>query len=154
VTNTVNKLLTAITNSGVADVSARIAKCFSYATKLGLLGGGLEAVTWMMAVLVKLVARNAEIIIFAGSACDKFSLGEYLDAAVAGAVWLLWGWGISNGLLLFHERTRHPLSGSQLSPGQVSNSLCGAPLKGTILDKSLDHPVAFTRTVHASVNAR
>lgn len=70
-------LVAPITDSGMTDVSTRIAERLGYATKRGLAGGSLEGVTWMMAVLVKLVAFDAKIVIFASSARDKLSLREH-----------------------------------------------------------------------------
>jgi hypothetical protein len=95
----------------------------------------------MMAVLVKLVACNAKVIIFASSTSDEFSLGKHLDAAIARAVWLLWRRGADNRLLLFHESTRHYLSRSGLGQrmlGQISDPLRGAHLNGAVFDESLD----------------
>jgi hypothetical protein len=137
----------------VADISASIAKEVSKSRHRGVLGGSLEDMAGVVAVLVVDVALHAKIVVVACGAGNELALVEYLDTAVAsarGLVGLLLLCDVDNGLLLLSKGAGHLLSGLGLG----ANTLGGAVDDASVLDEALDHPVARAGAVDAGVDAR
>jgi hypothetical protein len=84
VPNTVYLLITAIAGSKVAEVPAWCTKFGRKRIKFGLLSCRNELVARVMPVLQTNVARNANIVVFAGHTVHKFLLGKNSYARVAG----------------------------------------------------------------------
>jgi hypothetical protein len=102
----------------------------------------------MMTMLIFNVTINAQIVVLAREAGDKLILGKALDAAVAGAGWLIVA---DHRLLLVCVGSRNFLS--ILGLGFGGHALGGAVDNTAVLYESLDHPVAWTWAVNARVNA-
>ena len=76
VAHTIDELLAPIANSGVAHVPARIAKEICKGRHGSLLGGSLEGMAGVVAVLVVDVALHAKIVVFTGGAGNELTLVE------------------------------------------------------------------------------
>lgn len=87
--HTIDELIATITDSGMADISSRVAEEVSQGRKSCVRGSRCECMAGMVAVLVADMAIHAQIVVFARKAGDKVLLGEAVDAAVAGSGWLL-----------------------------------------------------------------
>jgi hypothetical protein len=85
VTNTVNVLITSITDSIVANVTTRSEQSLGDEIKLGLLNSRFECMLGVVAMLHANVARDAEIKVGARSAGDEVLLGKFLNARIASA---------------------------------------------------------------------
>jgi hypothetical protein len=70
-------LVTSITDSIVANVTARSEQSLRDEIKLGLLNSRLESMLGVVAMLHANMARNAEIIVGARSASDKVLLRQF-----------------------------------------------------------------------------
>ena len=120
----------------------------------------LKKVQLLLVVNVKLrrhgsardMSSEAEVVVFARNAGGKLLLGEDLDAAVAGAGWLLL---ICDGLLLIGKGTWDLLLLGLLDLGLDlgCDALGGAVDDAAVLDEALDHPVAASGAVDAVVYA-
>jgi hypothetical protein len=77
VADTIDELVTSITHCGVACVPARVAQRIGQGRKRCLGGSSLESMPWVVAVLVHSVALQAQIVVFAYVAGNKFLLGEH-----------------------------------------------------------------------------
>lgn len=76
VAHAVDELLATIADSGVADVSASIAKEVSKSRHRGVLSGSLEDMTGVVAMLVVDVALHAKIVVVACGAGNELALVE------------------------------------------------------------------------------
>lgn len=152
VADTVDELVTAIADGVVTDVPARVAQEIGQGRQDSLGRGGLEGVARVVTVLVANMASEAEVVVFARNAGNEFLLGEDLDAAVAGAGWLLL---ICDGLLLVGKGTWNLLLLGLLDLGLDlgCDALGGAVDDAAVLDETLDHPVAASGAVDAVVYA-
>lgn len=149
VANTIDELVAAITDSGVANVSARVAKEVSQGRESCLSGGGLEYVTGVVAVPVANMAMQAEIVVLTADASDELVLRQHLHTAVTGAGWLLL---ICSRWLLLGESTRNLLVVIGLDLGW--DALGCAVDHATVLHEALDHPVALSRAVNSQTDTR
>jgi hypothetical protein len=142
VTNTINVLVTSITDSIVANVTARSEQSLRDEIKLGLLNSRLESMLGVVAMLHANMARNAKIIVGARSASDKVLLRQFLNARIASASsnWNLQVFRVAWCSLW--------LGWSRLG----CNCLCCAVDDLSILNKTLDHPVILTTAKNAVVH--
>jgi hypothetical protein len=88
VADTEDRLVTTITESSVLGVTSRSAEELSERAE-GVLSDSLEGMSWVMTMLVGLVALNAEIEVIAVNACYELVLGVFSDTGVASANWLV-----------------------------------------------------------------
>jgi hypothetical protein len=147
VADAIDKLVTTITDSRVADVAAGIAEEVRQSREGGVRDGGRKRMAWMVAVLVAHVAVDAQIVVLTGEASDELVLWHALDAAIACASRLLVA---DDRLLLVGKGPRHVLCLLRLGLGR--HALGGAVYDATILDKALDHPVARAGAVNAGID--
>ena len=170
-------LVASIAQSIVLGVAARGAQELGKRRKW-FLTNGLELVSWVMTMVVSLMAWDAKIVIWAIKASHEFSLFvlccqvslvattlaftiRTLDAAVASAssdIDRLLD-GLIRLLLLgvLSEGTRHLRKcglGSLIHSLLWRQTLRGAAYNLTILDKALDQPVVVAWAVNATVDAR
>lgn len=73
----VDVLITAIADGIVALISARFKEGFGNQVELRSLNSRGEGVLWVMAVSQGNVARNAEVVVFAGNTGDKPILSPF-----------------------------------------------------------------------------
>jgi hypothetical protein len=85
VTNTKYWLVAAVTECCMLDISARSAQELRKRTNC-VGSSGPECVAGMMAVLVALVAWNAEVVVVAVSARDKVVVWEFYSTVSSGSV--------------------------------------------------------------------
>jgi hypothetical protein len=114
----------------------------------------VERVSRMMAVPVILKTWEAEIIVVADQAVDNVVLGENLDTAVAGTSWQL---NVILDLLFLGESTWHLNGDLDFRGGYLWlgwDGLRGAVDNLVILNRSLDEPMLFLRTVDTLKHAR
>jgi hypothetical protein len=141
--------IAAVAKSGMTDIASNATEILSIERKLGVIGGRLELVGRMVAMLALLEAWNAEIVVRAGGASDEAILGEYFDATVAGTrrrrnvVLCL--------LFLGGKGARHLLLGSEHGPG--GNSFSGAVDDLAVLQIALDEPMGVVLAVTTIVAA-
>jgi hypothetical protein len=152
VADTVDELVAAIADGVVTDVPARIAQEIRQGGQDSLGCGGLEGVTRVVTMLVANMACEAEVVVFARNTGNEFLFGEDLDAAVAGAGWLLL---ICDGLLLIGKGTWNllllGLLGLSLNLG--CDALGSAVDDAAVLDEALDHPVSASGAVDTVIYA-
>lgn len=134
----------------MTDIAPRVAEEVGQSRKHCIRGGRLEGMTWVVTVLVANVTLQAEVVVVTGDAGDKLLLGEDLDAAITGASGLLFS---CNRLLLFCVCSGNLLVVISLSLDLGWDTLSGAVDNASILHEALDHPVALSRTVDASIDA-
>jgi hypothetical protein len=157
-----DRLVTTVADCAVADVAAcgKLGLARHWENSLG--GGRLKAVCWVMAVVVLAHALDAEIVIVAAGAGHELVLWQDDHTAVACARCNARLLGDSLGLLRDDEGSRHillsgPLNGLLDKRGNQWDGVCLAwrhtlSLAGdhfTILDESLDEPVALSGAVLA-----
>ena len=75
--NTIDVLVTSITDSVVARIAARSEEGLSNRLESSIFDCWSEAVLWVMSMLVVNMARDAEIIVLARSAGNEALLGEF-----------------------------------------------------------------------------
>jgi hypothetical protein len=83
VANTIDVLVTSVTDSTVAYVAARRKQGVGYDVKLRTLDGRSEGVLWIVAVLQGDVARDAEVVVLAGRAGDEVLVGPFCNGSSA-----------------------------------------------------------------------
>ena len=76
VANTVDELIAAIADGRVAGVPAWRAESMSQCREDSLCRSGLEGMAWVVAVFVADMAVETDVVVFAGSACDKVLLRQ------------------------------------------------------------------------------
>lgn len=76
VADAVDELVTAVTNSVVACITAGVAERIAQSRQSSVRSGSLEGMAGVVAVLVDRVALQAQVVVFTHSACNEFSFGE------------------------------------------------------------------------------
>lgn len=149
VANAVDRLVAAIAEGVVANVTAWSEGGLGSHGEDGLIGGGLESMSRVVAMLVGGVASNAQIEVITGGAGDKLSLGQDVDAVVASAC--RHAVLLSQSLGLLGECSGHfPLRFLLIL---AANTLSRAGDHLAVLNGALDQPVALARAEDAVGNA-
>jgi len=142
VTNALDALVTAVADGIVELATARGKAAEDLVVEPGALDSGNEGMLRVVSMAVLGEASPAEVVVVAGSAVDKLSLGELLHAAVAGP---------RAGEHLVVENRDNPLQshgsraggllGLFLRLGLGSQALRRAVDDDAVLDETLDQPV-------------
>jgi hypothetical protein len=140
VTNTIDILVTPITNSIVSSVTARSEEGLRNHVKIDILNGRSKSVLGVVAMFQTNVAWDAQIVIITGSASDEILFGQFLNARVAGA-------GSNIDLGLFNESSLGSRESLWL------NGLSGASDDLAILNITLNHPMPLATTENTVFNA-
>lgn len=149
-------LVTFITDCGVADSASSRAQLGNPVRRLDtvVVIHKVKCVSRVMAVPVVLKTWEAEVIVVADKAVDNVVFGEDLDTAVASTSWQF---NLLFGLLFLGESPWHLNGGLRLRGGFLGlgrHGLGGAVDDLVILDRSLDEPMLFLRTVDTLKHAR
>jgi hypothetical protein len=149
VAHTMNHLVTAIADGGVSEVATGGKKSLLGEGEGSTIDGRLEVMSRVMAVRVKHVAVQADIVVVTLEARDKVAVGEGHDTGIASAGRL------GQGLDVIVEGSRKFLDSVGLGRrcrsrcsgrlGLGSDTLCGTADKLAILDGALDQPVTFSQ---------
>lgn len=107
--NTVDVLVTTITDGIVSNITARGKKSLGNDVELGVLDSWLESVLGVVAMLHTDMASDAKVVVGACSAGNEVLLGKLLNARVAGAG-SNWNLQIRDSLLDRLDFRRHGLS--------------------------------------------
>jgi hypothetical protein len=155
VADTKDCLIAAITKRSVLDIASWSTQELGKRAE-SILCNGLEGVCGMMAVLVGLVARDAQVEIIAVYASHELVLGVFSNTGVACTDWLvLFLLGLLFGYMFFDslgESTRILwICGDWFWGGlRFRRELLRSTVDDlTIADKALDEPMVITRAVNA-----